>query len=191
MIPRSGSRENISDHSPMRSRILAFTCWCVFLSLASLRRASVKLREASSLCILMPQFWLRALASSSVYSCTFALRCASRLIMAATACCAPVSEEPTLSHTSYEAMSVRVQVRWHAPAASGATSIMQRREPYQYVLPVLAREVLVGGLDDSIVKDVGLRAKHGVLPTAPGWISGQTAQCEARCECRWCESRTV
>ena len=84
----------------MRSRILALTCWWVLRSLARRSRASVKLRDASSLCILSPQFWLRALASSSVYSCTLALRWASRLIMAATACCAPVSAEPTLSHTS-------------------------------------------------------------------------------------------
>jgi hypothetical protein len=101
MMPRSGSRENISVHSAMRSSILALTAWCVFRSFARRSMASVKLRDASSLCICMPQFWLRALASSSVYSCTFALRCANRLIMAATASLAPVSDEPTLSHTSY------------------------------------------------------------------------------------------
>lgn len=66
MMPRSGSRANISDHSAMRSRILALTCWCVLRSFANRSSASVKLLDASSLCICMPQFWLRALASSRV-----------------------------------------------------------------------------------------------------------------------------
>lgn len=80
MIPRSGLLENISAHSVIRSSILVLTCWCVFClgisagsrrtrvhahtrSFASRNNASVKLREASSLCILMPQFWERAFAS--------------------------------------------------------------------------------------------------------------------------------
>ena len=63
IIPRSVLLENISVHSSMRSNILDLTCWCVFLSLASLSSASVKLRDASSRCIFGPQFWERALAS--------------------------------------------------------------------------------------------------------------------------------
>lgn len=75
-------------------------------SLAKRSSASVKDLLASSRCIFGPQFWARAFPSlhptiskrtcpsnrtcrrkrtSSVYSCTFALRCASRLIKAATA----------------------------------------------------------------------------------------------------------
>lgn len=34
--------------------------------------------------------------------------------------------------------------------------------PYQYVFPVLARQVLVCGFDHDIVEDVRLRAKHDV-----------------------------
>lgn len=79
MIPKSGLLENISAHSVMRSSILVLTCWCVFCtdqrssfdplriqptrSFASLNKASVKLLDASSLCILIPMFWEREFAS--------------------------------------------------------------------------------------------------------------------------------
>lgn len=33
---------------------------------------------------------------------------------------------------------------------------------YQYVLPVLTRQVFVCGLDDHLVEDVPLRAEHDV-----------------------------
>lgn len=48
----------------------------------------------------MPQFWDNALASSSVYSWTLALRCASLLIMAATTSLAMLSSDETRSQTS-------------------------------------------------------------------------------------------
>jgi hypothetical protein len=40
---------------------------------------------------------------------------------------------------------------------------------YQNKFPILARQVLVGGLDDGIVEDVGLGAEHGLRVTGRGW----------------------
>jgi hypothetical protein len=39
---------------------------------------------------------------------------------------------------------------------------------YQNKFPILARQVLVGGLDDGIVEDVGLGAEHGVCVSPVG-----------------------
>jgi hypothetical protein len=39
---------------------------------------------------------------------------------------------------------------------------------YQNKFPILARQVLVGGLDDGIVEDVGLGTEHGVCVSPVG-----------------------
>jgi hypothetical protein len=50
---------------------------------------------------------------------------------------------------------------------------------YQNKFPILARQVLVSGLDDGIVEDVGLGAEHGVCvsPVGDGMEDRQGRNC--------------
>lgn len=107
------------------------------LSFANRNKASVKLRDASSVCILGPQFcdnafdnYLRSISvrcsqlggfslTSRVYSCTFAFRCANRLIIAATASFALFGEEAsTLSCLSYYMLQTATNPESSAPTRS-------------------------------------------------------------------------
>ena len=108
---------------------------------------SVKLLDASSLCRATPQFCDSALANSRVYNWTFALRCANRLIMAATTSLLPVSLDVTLSHTSsmYSQFS---EVRFSSVALATRNG--------QVEAAAIPCEVLT----DDIVKSVLLSAKH-------------------------------
>jgi hypothetical protein len=84
--------------------------------------------------------------------------------MAATASLAPVSDEPTLSHTSY------------APVSS-IQEAGNKHVSYENKFPIFARQVLVGGFDDSIVEDVRLGAEHGVC-VSPGDGAGSLSQAQ-------------
>jgi hypothetical protein len=66
-----------------------------------------------------------------------------------------VLDEPTLSHTSCAPVSYAQERRFKLLS-------------YQNEFPILARQVLVSGLDDGIVEDVGLGAEHDVC-VSPVW----------------------
>lgn len=97
--------------------------------------------------------------------------------MAATASLAPVSDEPTLSHTSYGVCISKAQMRHvrgfnresrrsqlalcakcsaHQPHNQHCT----RERPYQDVFPVFACQILVRRFHYDIIENIRLRTEH-------------------------------
>jgi hypothetical protein len=82
-----------------------------------------------------------------------------------------------------ERVELDVCIASYAPVsyaqATAPTGAGDAHVSYQNKLPIFTRQVLVGGLDDGIVEDVGLGAEHGVCvsPVGDGTEVSQRRNC--------------